>query len=104
MITHIVMWKLKDRSPANAQRAQTLLTSMKGRIPGLLDLEAGVDYLRSERSFDVALITRHESREALDQYQVHPIHEEVKKVMLELRDASVSVDFESSVEAPARQQ
>jgi len=94
MVTHVVMWKLKDRSPAHAERVQTLLTSMKGKIPGMLDLEAGVDFVRSDRSYDVVLITRHENREALDQYQLHPVHEEVKRVMLELREASTAVDFE----------
>lgn len=95
MVTHIVMWKLKDKSPENVRRVQAMLLGMKGRIPGMLDLEAGVDYTRSERSFELALITRHESRDALDQYQVHPVHEQVKKVMLELRDVSAAVDFES---------
>jgi hypothetical protein len=94
MVTHIVMWKLKDRSIDNARRVQTLLLGMKGRIPGMLELEAGIDYARSDRSYDVALITRHESRAALDAYQVHPVHEEVKKVMLELREAATAVDFE----------
>ena len=95
MITHIVMWKLKDRSLENARRVRALVVGMRGKIPGMLELEAGVDYARSERSFDVALITRHESREALDAYQVHPVHEAVKKLMLEARETSVAVDFES---------
>jgi hypothetical protein len=95
MVTHIVMWKLKDRSLENARRVQALLAGMRGKIPGMLELEAGVDYAHSERSCDVALITRHESREALDAYQVHPVHEQVKKLVLEAREASVAVDFES---------
>ncbi len=94
MITHVVMWKLKDRSPENAARVQALLLGMKGRIPGMLELEAGVDFARSERSYDLVLVTRHVSREALDQYQVHPVHEEVKRQMLQLRDVSAAVDFE----------
>jgi Stress responsive A/B Barrel Domain len=95
MVTHVVMWKLKDRSEDNARRVQALVMSMRGRIPGMLELDAGIDYTRSERSFDVVLITKHENRAALEQYQVHPVHEEVKSVMLQLRDVSVAVDFES---------
>ena len=40
MVTHLVMWKLKDRSPENARRVQALLLGMKGRIPGV-DITAG---------------------------------------------------------------
>jgi hypothetical protein len=94
MVTHIVLFKMKDRSGDTARRARELLVGMKGRIPGLLDVEVGLDYLRSERSFDIALITRHESREALEAYQVHPAHEPVKAFIAEVREASVSVDFD----------
>jgi len=94
MVTHVVLFKMKDRSGDTARRAREILVGMKGRIPGLLDVEVGLDYLRSERSFDVALITRHESREALDAYQVHPVHETVKAFMAQVRETSVSVDFD----------
>jgi len=95
MITHIVLFKMKDRSGSDARKIRDALLGMKGRIPGMRDLEVGLDYLRSERSYDVALITRHDSREALEAYQVHPVHEEVKKLIVELREASVSVDFDA---------
>ena len=94
MITHIVLWKLKDRSIENAERLKDLLLTMKGKIPGMLDLEAGIDFGREPRSFDVALITRHASRAALDAYQLHPVHEQVKAVVLEAREVSTCVDFD----------
>ncbi|MDP3105947.1 MAG: Dabb family protein [Candidatus Methanoperedens sp.] len=40
MITHIVLFKLIDRS--NAQKARDVLLGMKGKIPQLRHLEAGV--------------------------------------------------------------
>lgn len=95
MVTHVVMWRLKDRTPENADRVRAMLLEMKDRIPGMRELEVGVDYLRSERSYDLVLITRHDSREALEEYQVDPVHAQVKKVMLELREVSVAVDFEA---------
>jgi hypothetical protein len=94
MVTHVVLFRMKDRTGDSARRTEAVLTDMRGRIPGLLSVEVGVDYLRSDRSFDVALITRHESREALEAYQVHPVHEKVKAFMLEVREASVCVDFD----------
>ena len=95
MVTHIVLFKLKDRSEESARRAQTVIASMKGQIPGLLDLEVGVDFSREARSYDVALITRHATRADLDAYQVHPVHERVKEYIASVRDVSNAVDFES---------
>jgi hypothetical protein len=95
MVTHVVLFQLKDRSAESAARARDVLVEMKGRIPGLLDLEVGVDFARSERSFDLALVTRHESREALAAYQLHPVHQKVLAFMAQARDRSICVDFES---------
>jgi len=94
MVTHVVLFKMKDRSGGSAARVVELLLGMKGKIPGLQSVEAGVDYAKTDRSFDVALVTHHDDRAALDAYQVHPVHEAVKKVIAELRDAAVAVDFE----------
>ncbi|HVU03677.1 MAG TPA: Dabb family protein [Polyangiaceae bacterium] len=94
MVTHVVLFKMKDRTGASARAVRDALLGMRGKIPGLESVEVGVDYLRSERSFDVALITRHVSREALDAYQTHPVHEKVKEFIFGVRDASICVDFE----------
>ena len=92
MVKHIVLFKLKDQS--DRQRALNALRGMKGRIEGLLDLEAGADFLSSERSYDVALICTLKDREALDFYQAHPLHQPIKKLMHEIRESSVAVDYE----------
>ena len=67
---------------------------MKGRIEGLLELEAGADILHSERSCDLALITLFDCRASFDAYQTHPVHLPVKKRMHEVRSGSVACDFE----------
>lgn len=95
MVTHIVLFKLKDRSEDSARRAEAVIAAMKGAIPGLLDLEVGVDFTRADRSYDIALITRHATRADLDAYQTHPVHERVKEYIVPAREASVVVDFES---------
>ena len=92
MVKHIVLFKLKNQS--DRQRALNALKGMKGKIEGLLDLEAGEDFLSSERSYDIALICTLKDRAALDFYQAHPLHQPVKKIMHEIRESSVSVDFE----------
>ena len=92
MVKHIVLFKLKDQK--ERQKALDALNSMKGKIEGLLDLETGEDFLGSERSYDIALICTLKDRAALDFYQEHPLHQPVKKIMHELREGSVAVDYE----------
>lgn len=96
MITHIVCFRLKDRSPENIERTAQKLRSMEGRIDELLSLEVGVDVLRSARSYDIALIAKFESLEALGAYQIHPYHQEIVRYMNEVGEVSVSVDYESN--------
>lgn len=95
MVKHIVLFKLKDI--ADSKRAIEALNSMKGQIKGLIDLEAGRDFLKSERSYDIALVCTLEDKEALQYYQDHPVHQPVKKLMAQIRESSVSCDYEINV-------
>jgi len=92
MVKHIVLFKLKDQK--DRERALAALNGMKGKIDGLLDLDAGEDFLGSGRSYDIGLICTLRDKAALDFYQEHPLHQPVKKLMAEIRENSVAVDFE----------
>ena len=94
MIRHIVMFKIKDEFKDEIPQLVKNFQGMKGRIEGMIDLEAGADILHSERSYDLALITVFQDRAAFDAYQTHPVHLPVKKRMHEVRSASVACDFE----------
>lgn len=94
MITHIVLFKLKDRSVANIARAGDVLRALRGKVPVLRHLEVGTDVVRSERSYDVALVAKFDSLEDLQAYQFHPAHLEVVKYMNSVRESSVAVDYE----------
>ncbi len=63
MIRHIVMFKIKDEYKDEIPQLVENFYGMKGKIEGMLDLEAGADILHSERSYDLALITVFENRE-----------------------------------------
>lgn len=96
MITHIVFFKLADPSTGNINTVRDKLLSMDGKIQQLRHLEAGIDVIRSERSYDVALITKFDSLEELQAYQVHPYHsDEVIPLMKSVCSSIVAVDFES---------
>ncbi|MFE5317380.1 Dabb family protein [Paenibacillus sp. NPDC056579] len=96
MLTHVVFFKLKDRSPESIQATVDVLENMDGKIPVLKYIEVGTDVLHSERSYDIALITKFDSLEDLSVYDNHPIHVEVKAHMKQVLDGtSVCVDFVS---------
>jgi hypothetical protein len=74
MITHIVLFKLEEPSGDNLATTRAKLLSMGSEIPLLRHLEVGIDVIRSERSYDIALVTKFDSLEELQAYQVHPYH------------------------------
>ena len=85
MIKHIVLWKLKDFAEGatkqqNAIKIKGLLGEMRGKIPGMLKLDIGLNFERSNDAADISLYTELESREALDAYQIHPAHMPAKKI------------------------
>lgn len=93
MIKHIVCFKLKDRE--KSEEAKKVLLSMKGKVPEILDMEVGCDFLRSARSYDVMLTVLLKDKAALNSYQQDPYHcGTVKKYMHEARESSISVDYE----------
>jgi len=87
------MWKLRDKADAVMLKEQ--LEAMRGRIPGLLNIEAGIDYLASEQSADLVLVADVESREALDVYQAHPVHQAVVPLIRQAAIARTVVDYET---------
>ncbi len=97
MITHVVLFKLKDRSSGSIDKARDVLLGLKGKIRQLRQIEVGVDVLHSERSFDIALITKFDSMDDLQAYQVHPVHMDVAKYIASVRESAISVDYESEV-------
>ncbi len=93
MVTHIVLFKFENQ--ARAEEAVSRLLSMRGKVPSLIEIEAGLDFTRSPRSFEVGLITKHASREDLDAYRVDPFHQTVAEFIREHSSGAAAVDFES---------
>ncbi len=96
MITHIVLFKLSNPTPEAVATVRDKLLSMNGKVAQLRHLEAGIDLIRSERSYDVALLTRFDSLDDLQAYQVHPYHAgEVVPLMKSVCSSIVAVDYEN---------
>ena len=96
MITHIVFFRLTHPTPENCARTRDKLLGMIGKIPEIRSLEVGVDVIRSERSYDLALVTRFDSLADLQAYQQHPCHAgDVVPYIKSACSSIIAVDYES---------
>ena len=99
MIKHIVMWRLKEGAhgndrATNAGLIKTMLEALQGQIPGLLKIEVGIDFSKTDASYELALYSEFESRAALEAYQIHPAHKAVLPFIGEARSERVMADYE----------
>lgn len=99
MVKHIVFWKLKDEAngndkAANAQLIKEKLEDLNGKIEGLVKVEVGINFLNSPANYDVALYSEVASKEALDFYQNHPLHQAVLPFVREVVSGRIAVDYE----------
>ncbi|BES63253.1 MULTISPECIES: Dabb family protein [Dysgonomonas] len=99
MVKHIVFWKLKDEAngndkAANAQLIKEKLEDLNGKIEGLVKVEVGINFLDSPANYDVALYSEVASKEALDFYQNHPLHQAVLPFVREVVSGRIAVDYE----------
>lgn len=92
MVRHIVFMKFPDFSLA--QIAKEKLLSMQGNIEVLQAIEVGIDFSRSERSYDLALVTTFNSKEDLEAYRIHPYHQEIVAWLKANNTETKVVDYE----------
>jgi len=99
MIKHIVLWKLKEAANGmnkdeNARTIKEKLENLKGKIEGLIEIEVGIDFLHSAESADILLYSTFESKDALANYQQHPLHAAIMPFIAEARSERRVVDYE----------
>ena len=93
MLRHVVLFKVKPEHQASIPKLIHELKALKGKIDGLLEMEAGADIVNSRRSYDFALIATFPDRAALDHYQDHPLHVAVAQQITEVRESVIACDF-----------
>jgi len=94
MIVHIVMLKFKEENKENNLiKVKTLLETLPSMIEPLLSMEVGLDFMQSERSFDLVLTTSFKDKEGLSTYATHPEHISVVNVIKEVTEGSKVVDY-----------
>ena len=92
MVKHIVLYTLKeDVNKAEAvEIIRSVLEPLVGKIPGLLHLEVRQAF----QGMDYALYSEFESREALEFYAGHPLHNEAKTHFAHFLSSRVAADYE----------
>ena len=92
MVKHIVLYTFKEGVDKNAaiKTIVDVLEPLVGKIPGLLHLEVRLAF----NGMDYALYSEFESKQALEEYAVHPLHQEAKTHFFHLLDSRVAADYE----------
>ena len=94
MLKHVVFFNFeKGASESAVAEVEKALRGLPGIISEIKEFELGRDLLRSERSYDFALVSGFESLEKMQHYQVHPAHQKIVAKMKELCESILSVDF-----------
>lgn len=94
MLVHIVMFQFKEENKeANMALVKGMLEALPEKIETLKHMEVGIDISRSERSFDMALISHFDNQSGLDVYVPHPAHQEVVSIIKEVTTLSKVVDY-----------
>jgi len=94
MIKHIVFMKFKKGvTDKDIVELEKLMAGLPGSIPEIKEYQFGRDIVRSERSYDFALVSAFEDMEALKRYQPHPDHQPVLAKVKEMSETILAVDF-----------
>ena len=93
MIRHVVLMRFTD--PAQAPEVKERLEALLEKVPELLSLQVDLDELRSEASWDLALVSTHEDLDGLKAYQAHPEHAAFLQWLRPLLKDRASVDADA---------
>jgi hypothetical protein len=94
MIKHLVMLKFKkETKETEIVGLEMKLRSLPGVISEIKSYEFGRDVVRSERSYDFALVSVFEDTDSLKKYQIHPRHQEVLKTVKNMCESVIVADF-----------
>ena len=100
MIEHVVMWKFADTAEGKT-RAENMaivrerLFALSSVISEIKLMQIGRDVSRTDMSYDMMLVTRFDSLEALHTYKVHPAHVAVAQYVAKVTTARVVLDADT---------
>ena len=97
-IRHVVAWKLAaDDAQTRAEQAAEVarrLHALVGVVPSIRALSAGPNVAYPDGNNDVALVADFDDLQGLEDYQVHPAHQELAGYIRSVVSGRMAVDFE----------
>ncbi len=95
MIKHVLMIKLKNRTYEQMLSMKEMLLSMNEKVDVVKQVNVGIDFLNSPRSYDILLEVILDNKELLDDYQKDEYHHEVvKPYVVKNSESIITVDYE----------
>ena len=92
MIRHIVMWKFREGTEAQAEEFLTKLQGLYGVIPQLRACEVAKNI--GADNYDAVLVSEFDSLDELAAYKTDPRHVAVSSLCKSIRVDRVAVDYE----------
>lgn len=98
MLTHIVMWKIRDEVDGKpkdevCREIRQLLEALPAKIPLIKRFDVGINAIPSDASDDLVLVSEFDSPEDLKSYAVHPEHLRVAEVIGRAKLTRNAVDY-----------
>jgi hypothetical protein len=94
MLKHVVLFKFKPEvNEIDIVELEKALAALPGAIPEIQEYAFGRDVIRSERSYDFALVSGFADLKAMERYQKHPNHLPVLELVKRLCSTVLAVDF-----------
>ena len=91
------MWSVRGEDAPARARHSTLVReafeALRGRVPGLLGLDVGIDDSRVDYACDVVLFSEFTDHASLQAYATHPEHLRVREALGDLRIGRFQVDY-----------
>jgi Stress responsive A/B Barrel Domain len=94
MLKHVVLFRFKQTTgEAEIDTLIDGLSALPELIPEIREYVFGRDIVRSERSYDFALISAFDDLPAMQRYQVHAEHQKVIAHVKSICESILAVDF-----------
>jgi hypothetical protein len=97
MVEHLVLFQFNELiTPEKEEELVQKLLSFKGRIPGLVEITAGLNVteeIDKEQGYRLGLRATFENQEALRAYATHPVHEEFHQLLKDVVKNVIVADY-----------
>lgn len=92
------MWRFLENANGNTKEENIKilderLFAIKKKVAGCLKVEVGTNFTNDNDASDVVLYSEFDSKESLNEYQIHPDHIALKEWLSTVRSEKRAVDY-----------